>query len=138
MNPLIPHLFGVPGGHRGAAAMLSGVCCVCACVGFGVSVVPTAPGGLPGLGVMPRYAQADLLPDFEPPVGLQEEDFHTDYFNSRLEEENVAAWSEAETQLWHMLISEAEAETGEKSRGAGMEQDDEHNLWQMSTLLVRE
>lgn len=35
--------------------------------------VPTAPGGLPGLGVMPRYAQADLLPDFKPPVGLQKQ-----------------------------------------------------------------
>lgn len=40
---------------------------------FMVSVVPTAPGGLPGLRVMPRYAQADLLPNFKPPVGLQKQ-----------------------------------------------------------------
>lgn len=57
--------------------MISEVCLVRVCVRFMVWVVPTAPGGLPGLGMMPRYAQADLLPDFKPPVGLQKQDFGT-------------------------------------------------------------
>lgn len=68
MNPLIPHLLDGPGGHRGLL-----LCLVKR--GVWVCVVPTAPGGLPGLGMMPRYAQADLLPDFKSPIRLQKEDF---------------------------------------------------------------
>lgn len=75
MNPLIPHLLRVPTGHGGLVLCL--MKCVL-CVWFMGSVVPTAPGRLPGLRVMPRYAQADLLPDFKPPVGLRKEDFGTD------------------------------------------------------------
>ena len=43
---------------------------MCVVVGLGCEDIRTAPGGLPGLGVMARDAETDLLPHLKPAIGL--------------------------------------------------------------------